>query len=86
MNALFMLLIFAAIGFVVAGPAAVILTIILFNKIAGLNRRLDKLEGKPGHDLHPAPPTTPIMPATKPVTVPASQTPKQNAPVEAKMP
>ncbi len=35
------------IGLFISGPIAVVLAIVLFNKLGGIHRRLNMLEGKP---------------------------------------
>ncbi|MCI0498914.1 MAG: DUF2339 domain-containing protein [Planctomycetales bacterium] len=52
MEGFFALLILLGIGLVIAGPVAVILSIVLFNKLGDIQRRLNKLEGKTEYGVY----------------------------------
>ena len=60
------LLIMLGIALFAAGPLAVILAIVLFNKLGSINRRLNKLEGKTKYGSYGTIPPKPAA-AAKPV-------------------
>ncbi len=66
MDELFALLIVFAVGLAAAGPVAVILAIVLFNKLGKLERRMSRMEFK-GYEA-------PIQPPPKPVILPRVET------------
>ncbi len=70
MDEFFVLLIVLGIGLFISGPIAVVLAIVLFNKLGGINRRLNKLEGKAEFGSYDAIPAKPTATAPKP-TIPA---------------
>ena len=70
------LLIILGIGLFLSGPLAVILAIVLFNKLGRINSRLDKLEGKTEYGPYgvaPAKPMTPKPAAPTPAATPKAQ-------------
>ena len=80
------LLVFLGIGLFISGPIAIVLAIVLFNKLGGINRRLDKLEGKhiPGVDVYKPPvPKPAVPPVVQPQPIPVSPGPQP--PVEEKL-
>jgi hypothetical protein len=72
------LLIVLGIGLFISGPVAVVLAIVLFNKLGGINRRLNKLEGKAEFGSYDVIPTNDVIP-----TKPASDAPKPTTPAVA---
>ncbi len=69
------LLIVLGIGLFSAGPLAVVLAIVLFNKIGRINRRLNKMEGKAEYGSYDAIPTKPPIPV-QPVSIAPKPQPK----------
>ncbi|MHC5160159.1 MAG: DUF2339 domain-containing protein, partial [Planctomycetota bacterium] len=76
------LLIVLGIGLFAAGPVAVVMAIVLFNKLSSINRRLNKLEGKPEYGSYGVASTKPTVPASKP-TAAAAPTPPIERPKPA---
>ncbi|OQY05375.1 MAG: hypothetical protein B6I25_05685 [Planctomycetales bacterium 4572_13] len=79
-------LILLGIGLFAAGPVAMVLAIVLFNKLGGINRRLNKLEGKPEYGSYGAVPAKPMRPVPKPITPTAPTASVQSPPIEVKTP
>lgn len=77
------LLVFLGIGLAAAGPIAVVLAVVLFNKIGSIQRRLNRLEGKTEYGPYglaePAVPKEPVWrgqtPAERPFIQPAFKEP-----------
>ncbi len=78
MDELIGLLILLAIGLAAAGPVAVILAIVLFNKVGSLERRISRIKVK-GYE-------PPMQPAPKPAPVPIPQPVMEEAPVPTPKP
>ncbi|MHC5184728.1 MAG: DUF2339 domain-containing protein, partial [Planctomycetota bacterium] len=76
------LLIVLGIGLFAAGPVAVVMAIVLFNKLGSINRRLNKMEGKDEYGPFGVVPARPIEPAAPTALVPPTQKP----PVEPQRP
>ncbi|MHC5137465.1 MAG: DUF2339 domain-containing protein [Planctomycetota bacterium] len=76
------LLIVLGIGLFAAGPVAVVMAIVLFNKLGSINRRLNKMEGKDEYGPLGVVPARPIEPAAPTALVPPTQKP----PVEPQRP
>ncbi|RKZ35934.1 MAG: hypothetical protein DRQ41_15205, partial [Gammaproteobacteria bacterium] len=64
-------LIVLGIGLFISGPVAVVLAIVLFNKLGGINRRLNMLEGKPEYGRIPPKPAVakPVVTAAQPPSI-----------------
>ncbi|MHC5182433.1 MAG: hypothetical protein ACYSOW_11285 [Planctomycetota bacterium] len=86
MDELAVFLILLGIGLFISGPVAVVLAIVLFNKLGGINRRLNKLEGKTEYGTYGVAPTKPMAPVPKPVAPVAAVTPAPKPPVEKPKP
>ena len=80
------LLIVLGIGLFAAGPVAVVMAIVLFNKLGSINRRLNKMEGKPEYAPAPAKPMAPALKPAVPVTPAVPVAPAQKPPVEVPKP
>lgn len=79
MDGFFALLIVFGIGLVVSGPVAVIMAIILFNKLGSVDRRLNKLEGKPEYGPYGVTSAKPMTTSPKP-TIPVAPVPSVKSP------
>ena len=80
------LLIVLGIGLFAAGPVAVVLAIVLFNKLGAVNRRLNKLEGKAEYGPYGVTPAKPMASAPKPAAAVVPVTPAPMPPVEQPKP
>ncbi|MDH4201732.1 MAG: DUF2339 domain-containing protein [Phycisphaerae bacterium] len=78
------IMILLGIGLFISGPIAVIMAIVLFNKLGSFNRRLNKLEGKTEVGPYGVTPAKPMAPAPKPAVAPVTPAPKP--PVERPKP
>lgn len=79
------LLILLAIGLLVAGPAAMILVIVLFNKVGSLERRLSRMEYKGYEPPLPRPPVPSAEPTVEPAETPRPSEPQPPRPAPAAM-
>jgi len=84
MEGLAALLVILGIALFISGPIAVILALVLFNKLGGINRRLNKLEGKHEYGPYGVTPAKPMATAPKSAAavapVPAVQPPRVEQP------
>lgn len=83
MDEFVIILILVGFGFFVSGPVAVVMAIVLFNKLGNVDRRLNKLEDKTKYSV---PTAKPITPAPKPPATVTPATPVPQPPAESTKP